>query len=117
MDFNLQDIGIGSNSTLSDDSAPNSTFNWGDALGGLAIGIGASAANVGLATLAKSQGVSAAPLNPYLTNGMLVPPPRQTSSLFAGTLGRTGSTAGIVGLFGVLGLGLLLWAALRKPQS
>src|SRR5260370_30808112 len=97
MDFNLQDIGIGNFSTVADDSGPNSTFNWSDALGGLAIGVAASAANVGLQTLAKSQGVTAAPFNPYLTSGTLALPPRQTSSLYAGKLGSTGGTALAVG--------------------
>jgi hypothetical protein len=76
--------------------------------------VAATAANVGLQTLAKSQGVTAAPVNPYFTSGTLVAPPRQTSSLYAGTLGKTGGTALAVGAFGLLGLGLLLWAALRK---
>ncbi len=51
-DFSLQDIGVGAGSSVNDMSAPNGTFNWGDALGGLAIGVAASAANVGLQTLA-----------------------------------------------------------------
>ncbi len=115
MDFNLQDIGIGAGSTVNDMSAPNGTFNWGDALGGLAIGVAASAANVGLQTLAKNNGVTAGSVNPYLgRNGYAIVPPRQSSSLFAGSLGTTSSAALLVGAFGLAGLGLLLWAALRK---
>ena len=114
MDFSLQDIGVGANSFVADNSGPNSTFNWSEALGGLAIGVARSAADVGLQTLAKSQGVTAAPVNPYLGNGSLVVPPRQSSSLFAGKLGSTSGTAVMVGAFGLVGLGLLLWAALRK---
>ncbi len=114
MDFNLQDIGIGAGSTVNDMSAPNGTFNWGDALGGLAIGVAASAANVGLQTLAKNNGVTAGTVNPYLGNGYAIAPPRQSSTLFARSLGTTSGTALLVGAFGLAGLGLLLWAALRK---
>ncbi len=114
MDFNLQDIGIGAGSTVSDMSAPNGTFNWGDALGGLAIGVAASAANVGLQTLAKNNGVTAGTVNPYLGNGYAIAPPRQSSTLFARSLGTTSGTALVVGALGLGGLGLLLWAALRK---
>ncbi len=114
MDFNLQDIGIGAGSTVNDMSAPNGTFNWGDALGGLAIGVAASAANVGLQTLARNNGVTAGTVNPYLGNGYAIAPPRQSSTLFARSLGTTSGTALIVGAFGLAGLGLLLWAALRK---
>ena len=113
-DFSLQDIGIGAGSTTNDMSAPNDTFNWGDALGGLAIGVAASAANVGLQTLAKNNGVTAGTVNPYLGNGFAVAPPRQTSSLFASSIGTTSSTALLVGALGLAGLGLLLWSALRR---
>jgi hypothetical protein len=114
LDFSLQDIGIGSGSTTNDMSAPNSTFNWDAALGGLAVGVAASAANVGLQTLAKNNGVTAGTVNPYLGNGYAVVPPRQSSTLFASSLGTTSGTALMVGALGFVGLGLLLWAALRK---
>lgn len=113
-DFNLQDIGIGVGGPVSDMSAPNDTFNWDTALGGLAVGVAASAANVGLATLAKNNGVQAGTVNPYLGNGYAVVPPRQSSTLFAGSLGTTSGTALMVGALGLVGLGLLLWSALRK---
>lgn len=113
-DFNLQDIGIGVGGSVSDMSAPNNTFNWGDALGGFAVGVAASAANVGLQTLAKNNGVTAGTVNPYLGNGYAIVPPRQSSPLFAGSLGTTSGTALMVGALGLAGLGLLLWAALRK---
>ncbi len=114
MDFNLQDIGIGAGSTVNDMSAPNGTFNWGDALGGLAVGVAASAANVGLQTLARNNGVTAGTVNPYLGNGYAIVPPRQSPTLSALSLGTTSGTALMVGAFGLVGLGLLLWAALRK---
>jgi hypothetical protein len=109
MEFNLQDIGVGNNSGLSDDSGPNSTFDWSDALSGLAIGVAQSAANVGLATLAKSQGVTASlPVNPYLQTSLL-PRPALSS-----VLSSTGGSAVLVGAVGLIGLGLLLWVALRN---
>jgi hypothetical protein len=113
-DFSLQDIGVGGSSSINDMSAPNDTFNWGDAIGGLAVGVAASAANVGLQTLAKNNGVTAGTVNPYLGNGYAIVPPRQSSTLFAGSLGTTSGTALMVGALGIAGLGLLLWAALRK---
>lgn len=110
-DFNLQDIGIGVSSGISDDSGPNSTFDWSGALSGLAIGVAQSAANVGLATLAKGQGVTAAlPGNPYLQTSLL-PRPGLSS-----VLSSTGGSAVLVGAVGLVGLGLLLWAALRNKD-
>ncbi len=114
-DTSLQDIGIGAGASINDMSAPNSTFNWGDAVGGLVIGVAASAANVGLQTLARNNGVTAGNVNPYLgKSGYAIVPPRQSSSLFTTQLGTTSGTALMVGAFGFVGLGLLLWAALRK---
>lgn len=112
-DYSLQPI-VGADGSISDMSAPNSTFNWGDAVSQLAVGVAASAANVGLQTLAKNNGVTAGTVNPYLGNGYAIVPPRQSSTLFAGSLGTTSGTALMVGALGIAGLGLLLWAALRK---
>lgn len=104
-------FGAGNNQTLPM-VKPGGTVSFLQALEGVAVTAAGTAAGIGLADLAKTAGVTSSYTNPFTA-------PKSTGifgkSIFATNPAGGGiSSAVVVGGLGLLGLGLILWAALRK---